>query len=160
MPHPTAKTSVNTRRLPAVFNSSALGAIMQAVDIESIFDFGSGKEGAVDKWCADQGIEYLPFDPHNRDAATNAHSEMRVADLTICSNLLNLVEDLDACIKVLAYHTKKVALVTVYHNSALPRDRQMEGYIQRNWPPSEYAPRLEKQFDKVTKVGHVLVCSK
>lgn len=156
----TATTSLN--QIPSLHKFvSTLGF--------SVFDFGAGKKGKIDEFYHNLRLNYLPFDPFNRDKIENANSWKKLendgVDIVTCANVLNVLDDSDLvnCVWNLAsatrQTTKGLCFVSAYHAPNKPRNLQRKGYVQRNQPIREYIPFLEKEFDKVWNLSKFLVCS-
>jgi len=136
----------------------------------SLFDFGAGKKGKIDEFYTYQQ-ESRPvffYDPFNRSPEENKKSleslDFEEVDVLTCANVLNVLEDeyLDRVIAELADLTKQTnketCFVSVYHNPRLPKNRMVRGYFQRNEPIAWYVEKLQKRFDKVSKIGNFLMC--
>lgn len=132
----------------------------------SVFDYGAGKIGRTEKEFAAAGIRYLPYDPFNRTNESNAKSlesiSAELVDAIMCANVLNVVEDLPETIRCLAlitqFSTSKTCYVSVYHKPSLPKDRFVNGYIQRNWSPCCYVSFMKVFFREVEQKNGFLVC--
>lgn len=134
----------------------------------SIFDFGAGKEGKIDKFYQEKETLFAPHDPFNRSHDQNESSKMRLLcggiEAVTCANVLNVIEDehLDSVIENLHDCTLQtscgVCFVSVYHNAGLPKNRHVKGHFQRNERIDWYIPHLLKRFHKVSRIGAFLRC--
>jgi len=157
----SAVTSIN--QVPA------LHKFLASLDV-SVFDFGAGKKGEIDKFYSSlkAPLVYLAFDPFNRPSKENAEAwrylENHGVDVVACANVLNVIEDehLDGVISNLADAArqthKQLCFVSVYHKASLPKNRNVRGHFQRNEPINWYVEKLKKQFDIVQKIGNFLMC--
>ena len=142
----SAGTSINARRLPAVYKRIPVRAG------GTLFDLGCGKY--TDHIRASvPGIEYLPYDPYNQPdevnngslaGLVNAIRSGRPVDV-VCSNVLNVIDD-DAelwnttgWIHEIIRATGGTGYVTVYEGdrSGIGRQTGPDQY-QRNEPLRNY----------------------
>jgi len=158
----TAKSSLG--QLPALHKY-----LLEQRSFFSVFDFGAGKYGKTDQAYAETNLAYYPYDPYNRDAASNEHNVQCLkwghCSILACANVLNVVpdEDLQLVINKLYDFTtwtkQKTCYVSVYYNRDLEQDRSTSyGGYQRNKPLAWYIPKLEGFFDSVKKEKNFLVC--
>ena len=67
----SAKTSVNSARVPALFKNNVF--LSRAFDV--VFDFGCGAYTEhINKYLSERDILYIPYDPYNRTRAENTVS--------------------------------------------------------------------------------------
>lgn len=88
----SAKTSVNSKRLPAIYNKIWWSNFRDGV----VFDVGAGKYTQhIKDFLAQYNIEYIPYDPYNLSAADNlyAASNWHRATCVICSNVFNVIKE-------------------------------------------------------------------
>ena len=158
----SAKTSLD--QVPALHKT-----IMQQRAFEpavSVFDFGAGKEGKVDRFMLDSCFQYRPYDPFHRSEAQNFNSIINAytCDIVLCANVLNVVEDehltdvLSLLAKVTCHTKERKLYLSVYHNKSLPANRKVGDHFQRNQPLSWYIPHLQKWFSHVKKEKNYLTC--
>lgn len=142
----SAGTSINARRLPAVYKRIPIRAG------GTLFDLGCGKYTDHIR-AAFPGIEYLPYDPYNQTDDVNIqslselicaiHSE-RPVDV-VCSNVLNVIDD-DAelwntagWIQNIVQASRGKGYVTVYEGDRSGTGRQTgPDQYQRNEPLRNY----------------------
>lgn len=140
-------TSINKDKLPAVYGKASFRSRM-------IMDYGCGRYTEhIRSHLNDLGKAYLPYDPYNqpedRNAATativcNAMAKHVPVDV-ICSNVLNVIDDLDTVRKI-ARHIEEIVTksggtgyVTVYEGNRSGAGRQTgPDQYQRNEPLRNY----------------------
>lgn len=155
----SASTSINSKRLPAVYNrltSSALSG-------RTVLDYGCGRyidhiKSAVE---SDGSSVYCPLDKYNQPDDVNEDSLNRITltqrvkgvkGAIICSNVLNVIDD-DATVMVLinwfsymGNHGVDV-YVTVYEGDGTGEGRQTgKDSYQRNEKIKNYLARFESGF--------------
>lgn len=141
----SARTSINSAKLPAVYNKAPLNARI-------VFDYGCGKYIDHIKYFL-VGRTYLAYDPYNQPRDVNEESVclLRLAMQThcpvdvVCSNVLNVI-DCDVAVEAIA---KKICdicettggkgYITVYEGdrSSVGRQTGADQY-QRNAPLRQY----------------------
>lgn len=145
----SAGTSVNSRRLPAVYRKfpARFGGLL--------LDYGCGKyidhiRNVVEVAAK---MSYLPYDPYNQPEETNAKTweavQWAAANVVpvdvVCSNVLNVIDDDDTVrsivqqIASIAHATGGTAYITVYEGdrSGVGRKTGPDQY-QRNQPLEYY----------------------
>lgn len=143
----SANTSINRSKLPAVYGKIT-------ITDPFVFDYGCGKYTAhVHKHVAGQNAYYLPFDPYNKPNAINKASlKMLTACVNhkkpvtvICSNVLNVINDDSAVIKIaddirnIVNATGGIGYVTVYEGNRSGSGRVTgKDQYQRNEPLRNY----------------------
>lgn len=142
----SAATSVNTTRLPAVYNKINFDRYKDMEDVK-LFDYGCGVEATrklIEKFLKKYGIEYMPYDPYNMplgEAASN-YEKRTEANIIVCSNVLNVIDSDDELSKVMAELTKlsrsKDVFVTVYEGNHSGVGKQTTKGYQRNRNVSWY----------------------
>lgn len=88
----SAKTSINSKRLPAIYNKIRWECFKGGV----VLDIGAGKYTEhIKDFLAQYNIEYIPYDPYNLSAADNlyASSNFHRATCVICSNVFNVIKE-------------------------------------------------------------------
>ena len=105
------KTSINTKKLPAIYSKLNLEKLRG----KTIFDFGAGKPETCqiirnEFWK--YRIEHIPYDKYNLPEAVNRHNlaSALTADVFICSNVLNVIKEDDiiqSIIETIAYKSLK-----------------------------------------------------
>ena len=143
----SAKTSINSTKLPAVFRRAELSASI-------VFDYGSGKHTEhIDDHIRALHKVYLPYDPFNQPDDVNQFSvtmalyamHTRFPVDVICSNVLNVIDD-DETVQKIARHIEEITTesggtgyVTVYEGNRSGTGRQTGAdQYQRNEPLRNY----------------------
>lgn len=146
----SAGTSINSKKLPAVFNRFTFPAG------SVVFDYGCGKYTDHIR-AALPGVAYLPFDPFNQPDNVNRDSLAKLRLIPafhpaapiaiVCSNVLNVIDNDDVVAAIaaklaeLARSAGGVALVTVYEGdrSGTGRETGPDAW-QRNQKLRDYLP--------------------
>ena len=151
----SAGTSVNSRRLPAVYRKfpARFGGLL--------LDYGCGKYIDHIRYVVEVAakMSYLPYDPYNQPEETNAKTweAVRWAAVNVvpvdvvCSNVLNVIDDDDTVrsivqqIASIAHATGGTAYITVYEGdrSGIGRKTGPDQY-QRNQPLSYYTRFVDR----------------
>lgn len=127
----SAATSINSRKLPAVYNRFSFPAGT------TVFDYGCGRYTDHIR-AALPGVRYLPFDPFNQPDDVNVNSRglllfaglCRNAVTVVCSNVLNVIDSDDVVrgiadkLTEIALTTGGRALVTVYEGDRTGTGRE------------------------------------
>lgn len=141
----SANTSVNSSRLPKIYNLAK-----EKIEGKSVLDYGCGKyfDNYIDKVNA--GL--YGYDKYNR------HDEImleRNYDIVVCSNVLNVIAVLDERLRILK-EMKRLAptvLITVYEGdkSRIGKETKKDCY-QLNRYAADYIGELMQVFgtDNVT----------
>ena len=146
-------TSINSTKAPRIV---ALMKRYNLIDSNStVFDYGAGRFPMTTQAALDVA-QYFPFDPYNLPQDVNQASVDAVfengADVVMCSNVLNVIDDDDAVEEVIDRCLAKVktgghAIFTVYegNKSGIGR-KSKEDCWQRNETLSTYAARFFHQY--------------
>ena len=92
----SAKTSINSKRLPAIYNKLDWAALWR--DSKTIppivLDIGAGKHIAhIKEFVECQGFGYAPYDPYNLPKAINTTALSLKPSVVICSNVFNVIKE-------------------------------------------------------------------
>lgn len=163
----SAATSINAKRLPAVFKKAPFPGH------GFLLDYGCGKHiEHIRSAVTDAGMVYLPYDPYNQSDETNeaakdlvkwasAHPPRPIPVTVVCSNVLNVIDD-DGTIRFIADQIETIvertggtAYITVYEGdrSGIGRKTGADQY-QRNEPLRKY---LEYFRNGTIKSGMIVV---
>lgn len=137
-------------------------------DTQSIFDYGCGRFNDNKEWCEDKGIKWLGYDPYWLDEETNddnlTNVELNGVDCIICSNVLNVIDNLDVIediLKEVSSLAKENTLVifSCYKgdNSGIGRETKKDCW-QRNENYKYWMPRLGKYFEITKRDDDVYIC--
>ena len=155
----SANTSINSSRLPAVYTSKAF--LEEIEKAASVSDFGAGKFDNAKTYCFDTfGKVVYCYDKFNRTEAENADTLSRFSDLGIISNVLNVIDSLEArkdLLKLAREHAAAV-LITVYEGDGSGEGRPTKNDCwQENRKLASYIPEVLEVFQAVERKGAVLI---
>lgn len=100
--HSSKNTSINTTRLPAVYNKIYWGRYNRLTDQYHIFDIGCGHlktQQIIKETLADYGItRFYPWDPYhkclgNKIETLRVMNNTNIKKVIICSNVLNVIDN-------------------------------------------------------------------
>lgn len=162
----SANTSINSKRVPALFKHRAFKPEGFIVDI------GGGKwDNAVDYVLTTYGNHMWVYDPYNRTRRHNKiveyHcNELGGFDTVTCSNVLNVIEDesdQDIVIRN-CYNMLKpggTAYFYIYEGDKSRNGRETRAGYQCNRPAADYMLQIAVIFDsEVTRRGQMLIVKK
>lgn len=141
----SARTSVNSARIPALFNNR----IFLQECSGFVFDFGCGSYiEHIDDYFSCKHIVYLPFDPYNRTLVENQTSLLLLYEWVshgvnfsfTCSNVLNVIQNDEIVKKIVSISSLfDQSFFTVYEGdkSGIGKLTKPDCY-QRNQKISEY----------------------
>lgn len=140
----SANTSINSTKLPSVYSKIDLKAAWYE-GMELFADYGCGKFNNAKDFIQDFGFEWLGYDKFNRTEEENTASlerlHYRAADLMVCSNVLNVIDN-DSVIAEIARYILDHSLcyfVTVYEGDKSGNGRPTkDDCYQRNERIQEY----------------------
>ena len=90
----SANTSVNSKRLPAIYKKINWNLFRGGV----VLDIGAGKYTEhIKNYLKAWDITYLPYDPYNLSVADNLYASCRFHEATcvICSNVFNVIREME-----------------------------------------------------------------
>lgn len=163
----SAKTAINGKqgKLPLVFRKASIptGAI--------VLDYGGGDKEAwkiAQKYLDQFDALELIYDPYNQTDRHNANvigscKFQGGADVAICSNVLNVIKELDVRIDVLK-HIKELTkpnstvYISVYEGNrdGIGRATQNNESYQNNKKTSDYLSEVESVFGNATIHGKII----
>lgn len=102
----SANTSINTVKLPAIYNKInweklkdyiySSGICKDGLNPPCVLDYGCGKETKhIEKFLAQKGFRYLGYDPYWKSASHNITALRVPAAVCVCSNVLNVIKEKD-----------------------------------------------------------------
>ena len=94
----SANTSVNSKRLPAIYKKIDWYRIKNRYGDLIVLDIGAGKYTQhIKEYIESKGGEYIPYDPYNLSPADNlyASANFHRANVIICSNVFNVIKEMD-----------------------------------------------------------------
>lgn len=89
----SANTSVNSKRLPAIYKKIHWNLFANGV----VLDIGAGKYTEhIKEFLKTWNIDYIPYDPYNLSVADNLYASSRFHEATcvICSNVFNVIKEM------------------------------------------------------------------
>lgn len=159
----SAKTSINSNKLPAIYNMITLPE--GAVGI----DYGGGKFDNAVEALAEQGVTLYVYDPYNRSqqhnrAAIKALRANGGADFAINSNVLNVIKEPEARLNVLENIktiTKPGApvYITVYEGSGKGNEGATKSGYQLNRKTADYLEEIQQVFPNAKRRGKLIVAT-
>ena len=139
-------------------------------ETKSILDYGCGKYDDNEKYCKDLGITWMGYDPYWRDETFNETNLKYVkkygVDCIICSNVLNVIDDLQTIndilnkINDLANNNTTIIFSCYKGNGKGIGKETKKDCWQRNENCKIWIPRLEQFFNVIKRDDDVYICSK
>lgn len=156
----SAATSINSNKLPAVYN------MVKFNPGDVVVDFGGGKFDNAVSYLKDQDVTLLVYDPYNRRAEHNKEvlkvlREHGGADAAVNSNVLNVIKEPEARNAVLQNIkkiTKKGApiYITVYEGSGKGNEGPTKSGYQLNRKTADYMDEISQVFSNVKRRGKLI----
>lgn len=156
----SAATSINSSKLPAVYN------MVKFNPGDVVVDFGGGKFDNAVNYLKDQDVTLLVYDPYNRSAEHNKDvlrvlKEHGGADAAVNSNVLNVIKETEARNAVLQNIkkiTKKGApiYITVYEGTGKGNEGPTKSGYQLNRKTSDYMDEISQVFSNVKRKGKLI----
>ena len=160
----SANTSINKNRIPALFHQ----VIFHSGTVN--LDYGGGKYDTATEYLALQGVTNLIYDPYNRtvehnQAVTNRVIRMGGADTVTCSNVLNVIKELEVRIDLLKNIQRLVksdgyVYITVYEGNKSGIGKPTTAGYQLNRRTSEYLEEVKMVFPNAYQKGKVIIAQK
>jgi hypothetical protein len=119
--HTSANTSVNTTRLPAVYNKVDWSKYTNSVDDYYVVDIGCGRmetQILINNHLKRNKIRhFFPYDPYQfnivaTENAKNIIENNAINKVVVCSNVLNVIDNDEALTTVIAYLCDAIVSVT------------------------------------------------
>lgn len=162
----SANTSINSGKLPAIFN-------LVKFDPHSLnLDYGGGKFDNAAEYLKQYNVENLVYDPYNRSSQHNNDVLSKVkknggADTTTCSNVLNVIKEPEARLSVIKniYKLTKsggVAYFTVYEGTGKGDEGPTKAGYQLNRKTVDYIEEIASVFgeNNVVRKGKLIIARK
>lgn len=156
----SAATSINSTKLPAIYNMVNFrpGAV--------VVDFGGGKFDNAVNYLKDKDVTLLVYDPYNRSAEHNKEvlrilKEHGGADAAVNSNVLNVIKEPEAREAVLR-NIKKITkrgapiYITVYEGRGDGAEGPTKSGYQLNRKTSDYMDEIGRVFSNVKRKGKLI----
>lgn len=160
----SAKTSINSSKLPAIFKlvSFKPGTIN--------LDFGGGKFDNAAEELAKNDVINLVYDPYNRNSSHNNEVLNTIrknggADSVTCSNVLNVIAEPEARQTVIKniYNLAKSGAPcywTVYEGSGSGEGGETKSGYQLNKKTADYLEEIQQVFPDAKRKGKLIVATK
>ena len=169
MPQTITSADTSLKQVPAIFR-----LINQVMDRPAAFwaynddvlDVGGGKYDLLTDKLAEIGVRNHVLDPYNRSEEHNKRVakllSTRPADIAICSNVLNVIREVEArndVHRVIRRFTKPDGMVffTVYEGDRSSRGRKTSKGWQWNRPTRNYVRELRRRYHAVTVCSNKLI---
>lgn len=156
----SAATSINSTKLPAIYNM---------VDFrpgDVVVDFGGGKFDNAVNYLKDKNVTLLVYDPYNRSAEHNKEvlrllKEHGGADAAVNSNVLNVIKEpeaREAVLKNIKKITKRGApiYITVYEGKGDGAEGPTKSGYQLNRKTGDYMDEIGRVFSNVKRKGKLI----
>lgn len=157
----SAKTSINSNKLPAIFRMVSFkpGTIN--------LDFGGGKFDNASEFLKTQDVINLIYDPYNRSSSHNNEVIKTIrknggADTATISNVLNVIKEENARLTVLR-NVKRLlksggtCYITVYEGTGRGDSKETKSGYQLNKKTADYIEEIESVFNNVTRKGKLII---
>lgn len=159
----SAKTSINSKKLPAVYRMIHLQPGTVGVD------FGGGRWDSAVEYLRDQDVTLCVYDPYNRSAEHNKEvlRTLRAnggADFAINSNVLNVIKEPEARKGVLE-NIKKITkpgapiYITVYEGRGDAKEGVTKSGYQLNRKTADYLEEIQEVFPNATRKGKLITAT-
>lgn len=156
-------TSINSGRLPAVFNMVSFEP--GTVNI----DYGGGRFDNVAEYLTQYDVVNLVYDPYNRTAEHNKEvirliREHGGADTATCSNVLNVIKEPEVRLNVLNNIKKLVKpngtiYITVYEGKGNNAEGPTKSGYQLNRKTADYMDEIQQVFPDATRKGKLVIAT-
>lgn len=156
----SAATSINSTKLPAIYN------MVNFRPGDVVVDFGGGKFDNAVNYLKDKDVTLLVYDPYNRSAEHNKEvlrilKEHGGADAAVNSNVLNVIKEPEAREAVLK-NIKKITrrgapiYITVYEGRGDGVEGPTKSGYQLNRKTGDYMNEVGKVFSNVKRKGKLI----
>lgn len=150
----SAATSINVNKLPSLYNK---------VDLpkgKTIIDYGCGKYTEhIKEKMKENEIEWYGYDPYNQPKEINEETLKHRADVVVCCNVLNVIDDDETVINIVhrLFNLGKEVIVQIYEGdkSGIGRQTGKDTY-QRNENTEMYRNLIESLGYKATRKGNLI----
>ena len=157
-------TSINKAKLPAIYK------MVSFQPGQVVLDYGGGRYDNGSEYLAELGATGLVYDPYNREASHNRNVIKQIrenggADVTLCSNVLNVIKEPEARLTVLKNIRKLLkpsgkVYITVYEGSGTGEGKQsQEDAYQLNRKTKDYMDEVRMVFPDAQRKGKLIVAT-
>lgn len=157
----SAKTSINSSKLPAVYKMISIPKGSVGVD------FGGGSFDNAVEHISDLGATLYVYDPYNRSAEHNKQvikmlKDNGGADWAVNSNVLNVIKEQDARRAVLENISKITKpnapiYITVYEGRGDRKEGPTKSGYQLNRKTQDYLEEIQKVFPDAKRKGKLII---
>lgn len=156
----SAGTSMNSTKVPAVFNKTTWQSNTRNADI------GGGKFDTATNMLFEKCVRNVIFDPFNRSAAHNDFAveliENHQCDTCTCANVLNVIQDPAARLQVIhqAANTIKphgAAYFQIYEGDGSGTPKATCKGWQENRKAETYMRAIAQAFKEVERHGNIII---
>ena len=148
-------TSVNTKKLPAIYNKIDWNKIRETFfphEEVVVLDYGCGRNPTLAKNFVESfGFKYIGYDPYWLSAQDNSIAEHCDTHIIVCSNVLNIIPSWE---KQRNIHSHIRSITPYYFISVYEGDRSYNGHEtkkncwQWNKPTHEYLIHYSEKMKK------------
>ncbi len=157
------RTSINSTKLPAIYS------LVNFPKGSVVIDFGGGKFDIGTEYLEEQGCEGYIYDPYNRSSQHNRNVLKALrshggADIALCSNVLNVIKELEARIQVLKNIAKITkpsgkVYITVYEGSGNGNEGATKSGYQLNRKTADYLEEIQSVFSDAKRKGKLIIAT-
>lgn len=153
-------TSINSTKLPAIYR------LVNLYPGELVLDYGGGKFDIAAEEMAKKDVTVLIYDPYNRSSSHNNEVIKTIranggSDVTLCSNVLNVIKEPEARLNVLKNIAKLTSpggdiYITVYEGSGKGNEGATKSGYQLNKKTADYMDEVQSVFPDATRKGKLI----
>lgn len=156
----SANTSINSKRLPAIYGKICLN------EGDRVLDYGCGRYTEhLTRYCLENHAELFPFDPFNipewKNKETREKLKNRPATIGIMSNVLNVIDSDEAIKEAIKNALSLISgklYITVYEGDRTGHGKYTSNdSFQRNMKRKEYIPMLENMGFNVEMKNRMII---
>lgn len=155
-------TSINSSKLPMIYGNRK---VLEIIKGKSVIDVGGGKFDNAVTAMKKYGASVAVYDPYNRTEEHNSNVLSRAYDVAIISNVLNVIDSVEAREKVLELAASKaeIIIITVYegNGSGVGKQSKVDCW-QENRPTADYMEEIRNSLPgyNVERSGKIIFCKK
>lgn len=153
-------TSINSTKLPAIYR------LVNFYPGELVLDYGGGKFDIAAEEMAKKDVTVLIYDPYNRSSSHNNEVIKTIranggSDVTLCSNVLNVIKEPEARLNVLKNIAKLTSpggdiYITVYEGSGKGNEGATKSGYQLNKKTADYMDEVQSVFPDAVRKGKLI----
>lgn len=157
-------TSINSSKLPAIYS------LVKFPKGATVLDYGGGKFDNGIAFIEEQGAKGYVYDPFNRTDEYNRQTLSAIrknggADIVLCSNVLNVIQEEKARMALLRNIKKLVkssgkVYITVYEGKGNGQGKQSQkDSYQLNRKTADYLEEIQQVFPDATRKGKLIIAT-